>query len=150
MQYKVLGVCIVARKKEQLISNTVLKEVKGRKGLHSYNNSCIPVYYIVVQMLWTLAQRWVRVVHTGIYAQLLYADNISVGFLCFLTSVCCTYVSYISVPPDMCLLGCIFYITDYPKIVGLEQIAVWKQVCYWAVLFTKRTVNLNCSWSVFG
>lgn len=33
-----------------------------------------------------------------------------------------------NVPPDMCLLGCIFYITDYPKIVGLEQIAVWKQV----------------------
>ncbi|KAK3581462.1 hypothetical protein CHS0354_031786 [Potamilus streckersoni] len=33
-----------------------------------------------------------------------------------------------SVPPDICLLGCVFYITDYQKIVGPEQIAIWKQV----------------------
>ncbi|KAL3842634.1 hypothetical protein ACJMK2_020625, partial [Sinanodonta woodiana] len=33
-----------------------------------------------------------------------------------------------NVPPDMCLFGCVFYITDYQKIVGPEQIAIWKQV----------------------
>ncbi|KAL5006232.1 hypothetical protein ScPMuIL_015038 [Solemya velum] len=33
-----------------------------------------------------------------------------------------------NVPPDMCLLGCVFYITDYHKIVGQDQINTWKQV----------------------
>ncbi|KAH3887645.1 PAX-interacting protein 1-like [Dreissena polymorpha] len=33
-----------------------------------------------------------------------------------------------NIPPEQCLLGCVFYITDYPKIVGMEQIAIWKKV----------------------
>ncbi|XP_052802586.1 PAX-interacting protein 1-like [Mya arenaria] len=33
-----------------------------------------------------------------------------------------------NIAPDICLLGCVFYITDYPKLVGMEQIAVWKKV----------------------
>lgn len=33
-----------------------------------------------------------------------------------------------NVPPDMCLLGCVFFITDYQKILGQEQIENWKKV----------------------
>lgn len=33
-----------------------------------------------------------------------------------------------NVPSDMCLLGCIFYINDYPKTLGMEQMAIWKKV----------------------
>ncbi|XP_041365559.1 PAX-interacting protein 1-like [Gigantopelta aegis] len=33
-----------------------------------------------------------------------------------------------SVPPDMCLLGCVFFVTDYQKILGQEEIDTWKQV----------------------
>ncbi|XP_021368129.1 PAX-interacting protein 1-like isoform X2 [Mizuhopecten yessoensis] len=33
-----------------------------------------------------------------------------------------------NVPADMCLLGCVFYITDYQKIVGPDQIDNWKKV----------------------
>ncbi|KAL4225104.1 PAX-interacting protein 1 [Mactra antiquata] len=33
-----------------------------------------------------------------------------------------------NIPVDMCLLGCIFYINDYPKLLGMDQIAVWKKV----------------------
>lgn len=33
-----------------------------------------------------------------------------------------------SVPPELCLLGCIFYINDYPKLLGPEQVNVWKKV----------------------
>ncbi|XP_062589088.1 PAX-interacting protein 1-like isoform X1 [Saccostrea cucullata] len=33
-----------------------------------------------------------------------------------------------NLPPEMCLLGCVFYITDYLKIVGQPQIDNWKKV----------------------
>ncbi|XP_053384133.1 PAX-interacting protein 1-like [Mercenaria mercenaria] len=33
-----------------------------------------------------------------------------------------------NIPADMCLLGCIFYINDYPKTLDVEQISVWKKV----------------------
>ncbi|CAG2230619.1 PAXIP1 [Mytilus edulis] len=33
-----------------------------------------------------------------------------------------------NVPADMCLLGCVFFITDYQKILGQEQIDNWKKV----------------------
>lgn len=33
-----------------------------------------------------------------------------------------------NVPSDMCLLGCIFYVNDYPKTLGMEQMAIWKKV----------------------
>ncbi|XP_078332569.1 PAX-interacting protein 1-like isoform X2 [Crassostrea virginica] len=33
-----------------------------------------------------------------------------------------------NIPPEMCLLGCVFYITDYIKIVGQPKIDNWKKV----------------------
>uniref|UniRef100_K1PC08 PAX-interacting protein 1 n=1 Tax=Magallana gigas TaxID=29159 RepID=K1PC08_MAGGI len=33
-----------------------------------------------------------------------------------------------NLPPEMCLLGCVFYITDYVKIVGQSEIDKWKKV----------------------
>ncbi|XP_046580805.1 PAX-interacting protein 1-like [Haliotis rubra] len=33
-----------------------------------------------------------------------------------------------NIPPDMCLLGCVFYVTDYQAILGQEEINTWKQV----------------------
>ena len=36
----------------------------------------------------------------------------------------------IVVPPDMCLLSCVFFITDYQKILGQEEVDTWKQVIY--------------------
>ncbi|KAK6973828.1 PAX-interacting protein 1 [Biomphalaria glabrata] len=33
-----------------------------------------------------------------------------------------------NVPPDLCLLGCVFCIVDYQNIIGLEEVAAWKKV----------------------
>ncbi|XP_059170628.1 PAX-interacting protein 1-like [Physella acuta] len=33
-----------------------------------------------------------------------------------------------NVPPDLCLLGCVFCITDYQHILGAEEVAVWRKV----------------------
>ncbi|KAK6184096.1 hypothetical protein SNE40_006628 [Patella caerulea] len=33
-----------------------------------------------------------------------------------------------NVPPDMCLLGCVFYITDYHQLLGADEIKTWKDV----------------------
>lgn len=40
----------------------------------------------------------------------------------------CIILSLALVPPEMCLLGCVFYITDYVKIVGQSEIDKWKKV----------------------
>ena len=32
------------------------------------------------------------------------------------------------VPEDLCLMGCIFYITDYPKYLDVAMIHTWKMV----------------------
>ena len=32
------------------------------------------------------------------------------------------------VPPEVCLLSCVFYITDYQKYVDIAQLDVWKKV----------------------
>lgn len=40
----------------------------------------------------------------------------------------CVNSSLTLVPPEMCLLGCVFYITDYVKIVGQSEIDKWKKV----------------------
>jgi len=35
-----------------------------------------------------------------------------------------------SVPEDVCLLGCIFYIADYQKCVKATTLDIWRQVQY--------------------
>ena len=34
----------------------------------------------------------------------------------------------IVVPEDLCLLGCVFFITDYQKYLTPQQISTWKKV----------------------
>lgn len=35
---------------------------------------------------------------------------------------------FITVPEDLCLLGCVFFITDYQRYLSSEQITTWKKV----------------------
>ena len=42
---------------------------------------------------------------------------------CFLVFVCV-------VPAHRCLIGCVFYLCDYPCLVGEDEIATWTQVVY--------------------
>ena len=35
---------------------------------------------------------------------------------------------YVSVPQDVCLLGCIFYIADYPKYIDPSALEMWREV----------------------
>lgn len=35
---------------------------------------------------------------------------------------------FIAVPPDQCLLGCVFYIADYQKSVGSDETSTWIKI----------------------
>lgn len=61
----------------------------------------------------------------------LHDYNESFGFInSFRRNKCSSHcpLFVFSVPPEMCLLGCVFYITDYIKIVGQPKIDNWKKV----------------------
>lgn len=46
------------------------------------------------------------------------------------------------VPPEMCLLGCVFYITDYVKIVGQSEIDKWKKVSLDTLFDIRFTIRI--------
>ena len=40
----------------------------------------------------------------------------------------CNFYMLHTVPEDLCLLGCVFFITDYQRYLSSEQIMTWKKV----------------------